>query len=51
MTAISGAAVGFPFLSEMLARRGETAMGCEEPGMEVTLAFVVWVGLAKCLGH
>lgn len=48
--AISGAGVGFPFLSEMLAHHGETAMGREEPGAEVALAFGVSVGLARGLG-
>lgn len=48
--AISGAGVGFPFLSEMSAHHGETAMGREEPGAEVALAFGVSVGLARGLG-
>lgn len=47
---ISGAGVGFPFLSEMLAHHGETAMGCKEPEAEVTFVFGVLVGLAKGLG-
>lgn len=36
MAAISGTGVGFPFLGEMSAHCGETAMGCEEPGAQVT---------------
>lgn len=50
MAAISGAGVGFPFLGEMSAHCGETAMGCEEPGAQVTLVFGESVGLARGLG-
>lgn len=50
MAAIPGAGVGFPFLGEMSAHCGETAMGCEEPGAQVTLVFGVSVGLARGLG-